>query len=912
MTNNGNDNSENKNTIASTWGIDTKNLHTVEQKDNFDKAEKEANKVQAEAQEWKKALEENLVNSATTKQESKTNTYIAKQETQTAIDLKTYQWYTEVLSQLIFEIDWCIETAKYRTWLNQSWKQTLRTARAKLKQYKDIMKDKKRMIDHEFNAKNRLNSQNPERAPLEVKISNTEIEELRRRRSERKWKIEYDIKQWQDGKSSNIAPWPNQSLEQVQSGNRVDKNHNNYDARLNEALQDAAFLHTIDNNQDRAREVLQAIANNTVSDQQIILIQSNMVQLAPYFEQYWMTSQVHRCIQTRWWRYTQNVQAYWNIDWQTAYRMWWVTGWLNNALIKAFPNAKPEQVSNFTNVAVAAGWIYAIYRIWKRFFGKNDEWKRNLLWKTALLASWYFVPQLLLWQDGYSLLWDILSWKADFAELRYRAWNSLRFLHNNSPEVYAQMAPWILWMSIFPQTYTVDNVRSLQQTFSDQNARQQRYSTTYARLNEDNSALANEFRNTFNQNQYNEAEWNVFLAKLWITDKTSWNTIIFNEAAKTTDKKTSFELRMKSQWKTRNPAFKKEIDDYLKQDWDFDPDNIPRNWFIDKKDARYTLREEDFQNKEKLNNKVDNLPLSSQQKTELKSALEEFYDRRTLESKPNPNDFNLKIEDWLLVLTSQSWQKSKIDINKKELVWFWNWIRYSDFPDLLNTADIANKILASQKWKSANMPPFQYKPWWRWIYFNNANSIIQDVITRNYSWTDTRVLTSWIRWSNKAGSAVETFLWLWWATSKVENLYNHPQDFAEYLSKRRLNENKIDINSTQYPILKWLSDSWINFTNEQEVQQAEIRLNKVKEMRSFANWWTEWYKPFSIEWNKLVFSTSDTENAQKLYFPEHFPEDFSGKSQNLSNFPTLLNNKEEFLTFMNDKNNWMRASALNR
>ncbi|MBO7505025.1 hypothetical protein J6T66_02485 [bacterium] len=48
------------------------------------------------------------------------------------------------------------------------------------------MKDKKRMIDHEFNAKNRLNSQNPERAPLQVKISNAEIEELRRRRSERK------------------------------------------------------------------------------------------------------------------------------------------------------------------------------------------------------------------------------------------------------------------------------------------------------------------------------------------------------------------------------------------------------------------------------------------------------------------------------------------------------------------------------------------------------------------------------------------------------------------------------------------------------------------------------------------------------------------------------------------------------
>jgi hypothetical protein len=69
-------------------------------------------------------------------------------------------------------------------------------------------------------------------------------------------------------------------------------------------------------------------------------------------------------------------------------------------------------------------------------------------------------------------------------------------------------------MSIFPQKYTVSQVRSLQQTFSDQNTRKQRYSATYNRLNKNNSALANEFKNTFTENQYNENEWKVFLAKL--------------------------------------------------------------------------------------------------------------------------------------------------------------------------------------------------------------------------------------------------------------------------------------------------------------------------------------------------------------------------------------------------------------
>ena len=836
-------------------------------------------------------------------------TVSSTQPDQININLDSHEWYDKALSQLIFEIDWCISTAKYKRWLNKSWKETLKTAKAKLKQYKDIISDKKRMLEHELKAKNKLNEKNPDKAPLSVSISTAEINELKNRRFQRKQKIEIDIKEWQNGKSSNLAPWPNQSQEQIAKWNKVDIHHIEYDSRLNEALQDAAFLRIIDNNQDRAREFLQAIANNSLSDAQITICQSRMVQLAPYFEQYGLTNQVHRCIQTRWWRYNQSIQVYWNVDWKTAYKLWWITGWLNHELIKRFPNVTPQQASNISNIAVAAGWIYAIYRIWKRFFGKNKEWKRNLWWKAAGLASIYFVPQLLLWKDWYSLLWDILTWKADFWELWYRASNCLRFMNNNSPELYAQMAPWVLWMSIFPQTYTVDNVKALQQTFSDQNTRKQRYTATYNRLNKNNSALANEFRNTFNQNQYNEAEWNVFLAKLWITDKTNWNTIIFNEAAKIADKKTSFELWMKSQWKEKNPEFKQEINNYLKQEWEFNPKDLNPNWFKNNKDAKYTLREEDFQNKEKLTNQVENLPLNSQEKSELKSALEEFYDRRTLESKPNPNDFNLEFENWLLILTSQSWQKAKIDINKKELVWFWNWIRYSDFSDLLNTADIANKILASQKWKSANMPPFQYKPWWRWIYFNNANSIIQDVITWNNSWMDTRVLTSWILWGNKVGSAVETFLWLWWATSKVENLYNHPQDFADYLSKRRLNENKIDINPTLYPTIKSLSDSWINFINEQEVQQAEIRLKKVREMRCTANWWPVWYLPFSIEWNILVFSNV---NGTKQYFPEHFPEDFPGKFQNLSSFPTLLREKDKFLAFMNDKNNWMRASALNR
>ena len=788
---------------------------------------------------------------------------------------------------MIFEIDWCTKTAKYSKWLNKSWKETLRTAKAKLKQYKDTISDKRRMLEHEYKQKRKLNEKNPDKVPLTLSISAAEINELKNIRFEWRKKIEVDIKEWQNWKSSNIAPRPNQSLEQIKQWNRVDSHHIEYDSKLNTVLRDAAFLRIMDNKKDRAREFLQGIANNSLSDAQIVFYQSNMGELSRIFDSYGMRDQVHRCIQTRGWRYNASYQNYWNMDAETAYKTWWVVGLLNNTLIKTLPNAKPEHVSNFTNIAVTVGWIYAIYRIWKWFFGKNKEGNRNLLWKTAWLASLYFVPQLLLWKDWYSLLWEILSWKADFSELKYRVSNSLWFLNGSSPEVYNQMAPGLLWMHIFPTGYTVAHVRALQQTFSDQNVRKQRYSVTYARLNRDNTALANEFKNTFNANEYKEDEWKAFLTKLWIKDDARWDTVIFNEAAKTADKKTSFELWMKSQWKEKKSEFKKEIDNYLKEDWEFNPANLNPDWFKDNNEATYTMREVDFTKKEKLDSKVDNLPIDNQKKSELKTALESFYDERTIANKPDPDDFDLKMENGLLILKTNWWHESKIKLDTKEIEWFGPWIKFTDLADLLNTADLANKILETQKWKIAkDKPPFQYKPERKWICFNDATGLRQDLINRNNTWMDTRVLSTG----------------RWWATSKIDTLYERPREFAKYLSDRREEENKVEIDATLYPIVNALSKTWITFTNEQEVKELENWLQQVKKKKEASIWKIDWdsFKT-SRKWfdKKLVFVNV---NWEEDVFDGDIPE----------KFPTIILNKDKFLNFMNDKNNWMWWSKLKK
>ena len=218
--------------------------------------------------------------------------------------------------------------------------------------------------------------------------------------------------------------------------------------------------------------------------------------------------------------------------------------------------------------------------------------------------------------------------------------------------------------------------------------------------------------------------------------------------------------------------------------------------------------------------------------------------------------------------------------------WFWSQngnnyeIRFTKLSDLLNVADLTNNILDRQKNQPiSDFPPFQYKIERKWICFNDANTLSFNM--------DTRVLsTGW-----------------WWATSKIDTLYEHPKQYANYLSSRRIEWNTVLIDWTLYPTVKKLSDLWINFTNEQEVKDLEIWLKNIKEWKKFSVWNANW-NPFKISWrfksfnNKLVFSAVNWDN-------EVFEEDISTK------FPTIMRNQEKFLQFMNNSNNKMRGSALN-
>ncbi len=798
--------------------------------------------------------------------------------------LLNYDYYDTKLSDLLLQIDGCLKLTnrKARRIVDKSWKRTLETAHKKLEQYKSIVEGKKKSLKHEYKEKTKLNSKRDSGvAPLKVWISGAEIQELERRRTDRRKKIQIDIDAWQAGKFSDTAPWPNESVEQIKESKVVDKKHHKYGQKLNDQLWDAASSRIESNNQAVVREILQWIANNSLTEQQINYCLANMGQLAPVFEQHGLTDKAQNLIQTRWWRYSASVSRYKSMDSETAYRTGWVLWLLNNALMRCFPNAKPGHIWAFTNIAAATTWIYAIFKVGKRAFSKNAEWKRNIRKAGALWAAIQFVPALLTWQWGFSLIWDILSWKADFWELGYRLSNCLRCLKDWDSEVYRQVTPWILWMSIIPQNYKVADLRNMQTEFStNPQARPSWYDSTYNRLNQNTSALATEFQNTFtHRDTYDPSEWTAFRAKVWIDNNTSDSVIVFNEVAKTAEKGAALQSRMKSEWKKKKPEFEAAIDAYLKAPGEFNLNDLSTNRFETDTEAAYTTREVDTTNKEKLEKKVDALSLNDDIKTELKEALEQFYDARTIGSKPIVDAFNLSLDSNPtpnLILESRGWEKTTIDLINRTIVWFGKGITFADLSNLINVADLSNKILEGQKWeKLKDLPPFKYKGIggrWRWIYFNSASG-------RNFD-LDTRVL-SWGRW---------------WTIGKIDTIKNYPDDYARYLSERWIDDNKITIDSIKYADVYKLSQEWIKFFDETEVQQLDRWLKQVKSDLSSSVPDPNTSSPFSITLlNKLSFKKVDGSS-------QNFDKDIS------TNFPTLLRewNKQKFLDYMNNPANGMR------
>ena len=519
-------------------------------------------------------------------------------------------------------------------------------------------------------------------------------------------------------------------------------------------------------------------------------------------------------------------------------------------------------------------------------------------WKAWLTAATIFWAQALTWEWPLSLYNKLMTWWFSKEYLEDKFWNAfwdaVNWLSNSWTEASNTLAPAMYSMMIFNPSTTVWEVRNMTSNFKNENAWKDFRGQAIIKLRNKYWENSTEHFSATFSDKFDEQKWSNRLASFWVTDSTADSANIYELANNASMNEIIIEKFKEENWLKVNPSKKKEFDNYMKdlrknnQAVDIDVlENSNNGRFILDKEATYTERPEDEKNRKALEDQVESLSISDpQKKSDLKTAIVKFYNERSIDTKPNLSDFNLKTENGFVILKSHSWQETKIDINKWELVWFWNWIRFSDLSELLNVADLSNRILETQNWKQPkDMPPFQYKigKGWRWIYFNDA-----EIWSLNF---DTRVLS----WG------------LWWSIEKIDTLSNpnNAEEFAKYLSKRRENSNKVNLDSINYPILHDFSEKTkIIFTNEQEAKDLELRLKEIKNWKKFAIWQQGW-NPFSISRqfktfdNRLVFTAINWTN-------EVFQEDISEK------FPTIMRNKEDFLKFMNDKNNWMRWSALNR
>ena len=515
-------------------------------------------------------------------------------------------------------------------------------------------------------------------------------------------------------------------------------------------------------------------------------------------------------------------------------------------------------------------------------------------WGKALTTGWViFWSQLLTWESPISLFNKLMNWWLSRDELNSKFWNAfwdaVDGVHNSWIEG-ANNISWAMYsLMVFNKDTKVWDVRALSTRFKN-NPQEWEIFRWKAETNLGRKNFER-FSAVFSKN-FDEDKRNNWLTSIGIHDGIDDNKLVYELAGNKTMNAVVVNKFLSDNWVkvTDNKAKKEEFEQYIKS---INDNNQAINIDVlqDHKNDRFTLdteatftdRPEDTQNKEKLWNQVDQLSLDEQTKSDLKNEIQLFYDERPIKNKPNLNDFSLEIDNNLLILKSHNWEKTKINLQNKTLTWFWSTnsnnyeIKFTRTKELLDAAYLTNDVLARQKNKPiVNTPPFQYKPERKWICFNDA-----ETISFNF---DTRVLSTW----------------RWWATSKIETLYNNPKEYADYLSKCRLEQNTTNIDSTLYPIVKKLSEAWINFTNEQEVKDLENRLKWIKEKLKIFKCHADW-NPFSIGTisKKLEFKSINGDT-------EEFPENISEK------FPTLTRewNKEKFLNILNDPNNKMRWSAL--
>lgn len=804
---------------------------------------------------------------------------------QNNIDIHTLDWFLLMADKLLQEIketkDWIS-----KKWLSKAWKKTMDDVKKKLEQYEKQLNGKIKGLKNSLKQQNR------------VEISDNDIAHLRYL-FQQVGNAREDIWLWQWWEYSNIASFLYNSPENVREANKRQANSLEFNQKLQEEVKKSAILNIFNWKTQIATDFYRRIAQWDYTQADYQLFTTNAAVLTPSFQNCGIPIPVWpRSVQTNLWGFEYTSWSsrwsvdYSNMDFWEAFQVGGLA-WLVDKGLSSCKNMTPWQRNAWKSIAVLwgfAAWIFWLYK----FYTNEKMWFWGKAWITAAAILW---TQMLTWEWPISLYSKLMTWwfTKEWRESKFWSgvfWDAVSWVWKSWIDASQTVVPSMYSMMIFNDKTTVWDIRNLTAKFkTDGNAWMAFRQDAINKLKNGGygDACVERFSAKFSNN-FDEQKWDERLTSMWITDSTDDEKTVYELANNSTLNEVVLTKFKSDNWlkETDNSIKKQELHDYIdglkqrNQAIDINVLNGHKNdWFKPDGKLSYTERDEDKQNKEKLVNQVDSLSIDSRTKEQLKQAIQTFYDERTLETKPNLNDFSLRMENDFLVVKSHNWEETKINIKNNSIKGFWSEnkngyeIPFYNLSDLFNVADLTNDILCQKKKQTiVDFPPFQYKMLRKWICFNDAETVSFNM--------DTRVLsTGW-----------------WWATSKIEILYEHPDKYAQYLSDRWIEDNKINIDAVSYPLTKILSDSWIVFFVEQEVKELEIWLEWVRKKLQYYKWHRDW--PFSISIrNKLEFKTMNWDIID-------FSEDI------LDKFPTLKlpGHEEQFLKAMNNASNKMRWSAL--
>ena len=734
--------------------------------DNF--SNREQQQLYEATQAWAENLRQSTIDSSLSAAGTRSDLTIEQTWLQYEKDIHTLIWFISAIDKLLEEVQ---DTRKWlsKKWLSKAWKRTIDNAKKKLKQYEKVLKWKRETVLKQSWRE----------------ITDSEIWRLRDLWTDLN-KVREEIWMWQRWDYASIASYLYNSPEVARKSNKYQARDLEFNQNFQQELKEWAILNIFNRSTQKANDFFRRIAQweYTQADYQLYI--SNEGILNPFFQRYWINAPTN----PNWWRErtsqtTRRWVDYSNMDRWETFQQWWLT-WVLDKALASCSNMTPWQRETWKNLAVLwslAAWIYWLYKFYTS--------KRSFLTKAWVTVAAIFWSQALTWEWPFALFQKLLTWwfSKEYLESKFwnLLWNAVSWIWDSWAEVSQTVTPAMYSMMIFNPSTNVWQIREMTSRFSSPaewkifrewaiNKLKDKYGISSAEY----------FSATFTENFDKEKRTNR-LESFWIRDWVDNKTNIYEIASNASLNEIILE-RFKTQYwlkETSDSQRRKEFRDYManlratNQALDYSVLKQHPERFQDDNDATYTEREEDTKTKEYLVSQIASLSIDYQKKSELETAIKRFYDERALNAKPHIWDFSLRTENDLLILKSHSWYETKIDLDKKELIRFRErervGISFTNLADLLNAADLTNKILESQKWKKAeNYPPFKYKRKEKWIYFNNAKDIRNDLISFNRSWRDTRVLSSW----------------RWWASKQIESIDKKLEDYAECLSRYRMEANR--------------------------------------------------------------------------------------------------------------------------